>query len=77
MELKGVTFSAAYDVDVQKVVSKNVVGILPGTKRPDETVIYTAHWDHLGVGKAIPKMGVWALPTSELALDDCFGYCLG
>ena len=25
-------------------------GILPGTKRPDETVIYTAHWDHLGVG---------------------------
>ncbi len=24
------------------------------------------------VGKAIPKMGVWALPTSELALDDCF-----
>ncbi len=26
----------------------------------------------LHVGKAIPKMGVWALPTSELALDDCF-----
>ena len=26
----------------------------------------------LAVGKAIPKMGVWALPTSELALDDCF-----
>jgi len=26
----------------------------------------------LHVGKAIAKMGVWALPTSELALDDCF-----
>jgi butyryl-CoA dehydrogenase len=26
----------------------------------------------LHVGKAISKMGVWALPTSELALDDCF-----
>ncbi len=26
----------------------------------------------LHIGKAIPKMGVWALPTSELALDDCF-----
>jgi alkylation response protein AidB-like acyl-CoA dehydrogenase len=26
----------------------------------------------LNVGKNIPKMGVWALPTSELALDDCF-----
>lgn len=26
----------------------------------------------LGVGRAIHKMGVWALPTSELAFDDCF-----
>ena len=26
----------------------NVVGVLPGTERPNETVIYTAHWDHLG-----------------------------
>jgi len=26
----------------------------------------------LHIGEAIPKMGVWALPTSELALDDCF-----
>lgn len=26
----------------------------------------------LNVGKAIDKMGVWAMPTSELALDDCF-----
>jgi butyryl-CoA dehydrogenase len=26
----------------------------------------------LHVGRAIEKMGVWALPTSELALDDCF-----
>jgi acyl-CoA dehydrogenase len=26
----------------------------------------------LAVGRAIDKMGVWALPTSELALDDCF-----
>jgi len=30
------------------------------------------HFEGLIVGKAIPKMGVWALPTSELALDDCF-----
>jgi alkylation response protein AidB-like acyl-CoA dehydrogenase len=26
----------------------------------------------LSVGRAIEKMGVWALPTSELALDECF-----
>ncbi len=28
--------------------SHNVIGILPGTTRRDETVLYTAHWDHLG-----------------------------
>ncbi len=26
----------------------NIVGVLPGSERPDETIIYTAHWDHLG-----------------------------
>jgi Zn-dependent M28 family amino/carboxypeptidase len=48
--LKGVTFSSDFDVAVKKVVSHNVVGVLPGAKRPDERIIYTAHWDHLGVG---------------------------
>ncbi|WP_293677698.1 M28 family metallopeptidase [uncultured Phenylobacterium sp.] len=49
--LEGVTFSADYAVDTQKVVSKNVVGAIRGTRFPDERVIYTAHWDHLGVGQ--------------------------
>jgi len=30
----------------------NVVGILPGKSRKDEYVIFSAHYDHLGVGKA-------------------------
>jgi Zn-dependent M28 family amino/carboxypeptidase len=33
------------------ITSRNVVGLLPGKTRPDETVLYTAHWDHLGIGK--------------------------
>ena len=45
------TLSLAYDVTQAKITSKNVVGILPGTMYPKETVFYTAHWDHLGVGK--------------------------
>jgi Zn-dependent M28 family amino/carboxypeptidase len=48
--LEGVTFSTDYAVDAKKIVSHNVVGRLPGKAHPDETVIYTAHWDHLGVG---------------------------
>ena len=48
--LANVTFSLDYVVKQSRVVSKNVVGRLDGRGRPDETVIYTAHWDHLGVG---------------------------
>ncbi|UCG51738.1 MAG: M28 family peptidase, partial [Candidatus Latescibacterota bacterium] len=33
--------------------SRNVMAILRGSERADECVIYTAHWDHLGVGPAI------------------------
>jgi Zn-dependent M28 family amino/carboxypeptidase len=29
----------------------NVIGKISGAKRPDEVIIYTAHWDHLGIGK--------------------------
>ncbi|WP_374534335.1 M28 family metallopeptidase [Phenylobacterium sp.] len=50
VELKGVTFSADYEVDVQKIVSKNVVGRIVGAKRPGETILYSSHWDHIGVG---------------------------
>lgn len=30
--------------------SHNVIGKITGSKRPEETIIYTAHWDHLGIG---------------------------
>ncbi len=51
VELKGAGFSAEYAVSSQVITSRNVVGRLEGAKRPDETVIYSAHWDHLGVGE--------------------------
>jgi Zn-dependent M28 family amino/carboxypeptidase len=35
--------------------SHNVIGKMTGTKRPDEVIIYTAHWDHLGIGKPDEK----------------------
>ena len=31
--------------------SKNVAGILRGSKRPEENIVYTAHWDHFGIGE--------------------------
>lgn len=38
---------------IKKDVSKNVVALIPGTDRKDEFIIYSAHWDHFGVGKVI------------------------
>ena len=31
---------------------KNVVGILPGKSKKDEYVVFSGHYDHLGIGKA-------------------------
>jgi Zn-dependent M28 family amino/carboxypeptidase len=50
VELKGLSMSAHYAVDAQVIKSKNVVGRLDGSEHADQYVIYSAHWDHLGVG---------------------------
>lgn len=36
-------------------LSHNVIGKITGSKRPDEYIIYTAHWDHFGIGKPDEK----------------------
>ena len=48
--LGNATFSASYGVKRQTIRSKNVLGRLSGTARPNETILFGAHWDHLGVG---------------------------
>ena len=49
---KPVPLKAKVSFDLRSTVaqksSQNVIGYLPGTEAPDETVIYLAHWDHLG-----------------------------
>jgi Zn-dependent M28 family amino/carboxypeptidase len=44
------TMSASYAVKSDIITSHNVAGLVPGSTYPDETVIYSAHWDHLGIG---------------------------
>ncbi|MGI9627038.1 MAG: M28 family metallopeptidase [Longimicrobiales bacterium] len=46
----GSTVSLAFQNEVARSASKNVVGVLPGTTRPEEYVVYMAHWDHFGMG---------------------------
>jgi len=33
--------------------SKNIMGLIRGSKRPEEVIIYSAHWDHLGIGAPV------------------------
>ena len=49
MPLTGVTLSARFAVKSRVITTKNVIGLVPGTSRAGEHVMYSAHWDHLGV----------------------------
>jgi Zn-dependent M28 family amino/carboxypeptidase len=44
----GLTASVTVKSKMKKSVSNNVIATLPGSVTPDEHIIYTAHWDHLG-----------------------------
>ncbi len=44
----GLTASVSFANTIRRQASKNVIGILPGTSAPDDVVMYSAHWDHLG-----------------------------
>ena len=46
--MEGLTASATIKNTINKNESANVAGVLPGTENPDEYIVYTAHWDHLG-----------------------------
>ena len=48
----GITTSLGMDVEIARVKSANVLGLIEGSdpELKDEVVIYTAHHDHLGIG---------------------------
>ena len=45
-------FTAVAKVAVERIESANVLARLPGTRRPDESVMFAAHWDAYGEGPA-------------------------
>jgi Zn-dependent M28 family amino/carboxypeptidase len=46
MDLKS---SLTLNNTIKQTKSRNVIGLLPGSDRADEYIIYTAHWDHFGI----------------------------
>ncbi|GAB5521861.1 MAG: M28 family metallopeptidase [Rhodothermales bacterium] len=64
----GLTASAELRNNVVRSVTNNIYGVLPGSERPDEYVIYTAHWDHLGKAEDMPGDNIF-----NGALDNATG----
>ncbi|MBF4483360.1 M20/M25/M40 family metallo-hydrolase [Flavobacterium sp. CSZ] len=74
----GTLEATTLSVELTNVISKktlnNVVGILPGKSKPNEYVIFSGHYDHLGVGS--PEEGAPHSATDSIyngANDDAAG----
>ena len=52
--MTGDTLSAETHSTVSKINTRNVIGVIPGSKHPDQYILFTAHWDHLGVKPDVP-----------------------
>ena len=74
----GVSEATTFSIELSNTISKkalnNVVGVLPGKSKPDEYVIFSGHYDHLGVGS--PEEGMPHPATDSIyngANDDAAG----
>ncbi|PQM28327.1 peptidase M20 [Sphingopyxis lindanitolerans] len=64
----GTSFDAAIPVTHEVVQSQNVLAKIPGAKRPDEVVIYGAHWDAYGAGKPDEQGRIYRAGANDDAL---------
>jgi Zn-dependent M28 family amino/carboxypeptidase len=47
--MTGETLDVRARSDFKLLNTRNIIGIIPGTLHPDQYILYTAHWDHLGI----------------------------
>ena len=64
----GLNLSLVLRNEIERSTTRNVLALLPGSERPEETVVYTAHWDHLGTD---PSLGADSVYNG--ALDNATG----
>lgn len=64
----GTSFNAVIPVTQEVVQSQNVLAKIPGTKRPDEVVMYGAHWDAYGEGAPDEKGRIYRAGANDDAL---------
>ena len=68
VDMGEVTASGNLVQTVSTTESRNVAGVLPGNTAPDEYMLFTAHWDHLGK-KSADREGE---PNQDFYRDDIF-----
>jgi len=64
----GINASLSMEVDYKKATSQNVIAKVSGSERPDEYIIYTAHWDHIGINEPVDGDSIY-----NGALDNASG----
>ena len=64
----GLRASLSLEVDYEMATSQNVIAKVEGSQRPDEYIIYTAHWDHIGTNEPVEGDSIY-----NGALDNASG----
>lgn len=64
----GLTLSLELRNAIERSTSRNVLAKVAGSERPDEVILYTAHWDHLGIDPSADGDGIY-----NGALDNATG----
>ncbi len=52
--MQGESISVVAHSSVKHLMTRNVIGVIPGYKHPNDYVLFMAHWDHLGVKPDVP-----------------------
>ena len=52
-ELKGLSLTSKINSDISYFSSHNLIGFKQGSLRPEEYLIFMAHWDHLGINEEL------------------------
>ncbi|WP_041392865.1 M28 family metallopeptidase [Sphingobium sp. SYK-6] len=66
--IDGTRLNAAYPVSHEIIQSRNVLARIPGTTRPDETIIYGGHWDAYGEGPPDAQGRIYRAGANDDAL---------
>lgn len=53
------SYVAEVDAELRRDAYANVVGRITGRSRPDEVVLFSAHYDHLGIGKPVGQDSIF------------------